>query len=735
MVLEALISAAFNITPILAALTPYPLVKNKPVWRALYIRLLVCFVFFWVFYDILPAVLFQLSGKASTNLLTATTPVEVLAVLGYYLTMTLDIFLNIFNFLISSWPFIFVGAPVVAVLIIIFHLRGERGGVREKFFRIGYELKDNPLKTIRERLETNSWSDEKELIKLLIVLLPLSLYLLTGVLSAVTGVTDTLAPSSELGWFIEVFIVYLLVPITAVHLLYFSKVSYEGKFFGDKIRQSVFYYLISIGAVLSGLSIILFIQQNPASIPTIIYFVSYYAMSTVVFAAFLPLYESLSTFLLVKISNSIKKDNSKPEAVEKLIDESKSYSLIIGVFLFFIILVLNFALSILWLFTTGVGSTFFNQFLFENPIGPGFTQQISLEFNIILSFTLTFIGLLGWSISSAYLTRSSPAKLHLAIIISFILSLFITIIILNIDIPFIYGRSSYWVVPAPAAIKIIDFNVFTPRTALLQVPSWTVFRLVAYPFDLLKAPFSAILISTMLYYNGIPFKVRVEASGAKNTARIYSKISFTPSLKALYQPKFLIAAEKNDSLQLSDSKLLTVYNILRDGVYKFPELIAQLGWEEKETYSYLRKLVAYKYSAFYREEFNHIFYKAVLKSLYLVSRDGRSLFSYAFSDEPTTEPVLVAGMLSAISSFVRETTKSRELLRTVDHGDITLLIEYGKYSFAALLADRETTELRGKLQRYINEFEKRYEKTLAEWNGDVEPFEREADRIAELFSE
>ncbi len=735
MSLEILLSVVFNIIPIIVALSPYLPLRNNPVWKALYLRLLVCFIFFWIFYDILPAVLFQLNGKTSTNLLTVSTPVEVLNVLGYYLTMTVDIFFNIFNFLISSWPFIFVGAPVISVLIIIFHLRRESGGVREKFFKVGYEFKENPIKTVKERLKNNSWSDEKELIKLLIVLLPLSLYLLTGVLSAVTGVTDTLAPSSELGWFIEVFIAYLLVPITAVHLLYFSKVSYEGKFFGDKIRQSVFYYLISIGAVLSGLSIILFIQQNPASIPTIIYFVSYYAMSIIVFVAFLPLYESISTFLLVKISNSIKKNNSKLKTVNNIIDETKSYTVIIGVFLFFIILVLNFFLSILWLFTTGVGPSFFNQFLFENPVGPGFLQQISLEFNIILSFTLIFIGLIGWSAASAYLTRSAPSKLYSAIAISFILSIIITIIILNMDIPFIYGRSSYWVVPAPASIKIIDFIVFTPRTALLQVPSWTLFRFAAYPFDLLKAFFSTMILSTMIYYRGVPFTFRGETSDSKNIGRIYSKISYTPSFKLLNQSEFLIMIEEKGDHIISKKRIAEAYNILKGGVYTFPELVSKLNMEGRESYYILRRLAGYKYSVFYREEFNFIFYKAVLKSLYLVSHDGRSLFSYAFSEELTTEPVLVAGMLSAISSFVRETTKSRELLRTVDHGDTTLLVEYGKYAFAALLADRETTDLRGKLQRYINEFEKKYEKILADWNGDIEPFEKEAARVVELFAE
>ncbi|MEM2109246.1 MAG: hypothetical protein QW327_02010 [Candidatus Odinarchaeota archaeon] len=735
MAVELLLSIAFNIIPIGVALIPYLAFRKKRVWGSFYLRLLICFSFFWVFYDLVPAVLFQVSGKTSTTLLVASTPLDVLGVLGYYLTMTTDIFFNIFNFLISSWPFIFVGAPMIAVVIIALHLRGEKGGVREKFFKVGFEFKDNPLKNIRERLENNSWGDEKALIKLLIVLLPLSLYLLTGVLSAIGGATDTLAPSSELGWFIEVFIVYLLVPITAVHLLYYSKASYEGRFFGDKIRRSVFYYLISIGAVLSGLSIILFIQQNPASISTIIYFVSYYAMSTIVFAAFLPVYEAVSAFLLVKISNAIKKEDFKNESRKSFIDEVKSYTVVIGLLLFFIILALNLALSILWTVSTGAGSLFFNQFLFENPVGPNFIEQISLEFNIILSFTLIFIGLIGWSAASSYLTRSAPSKMYLSITISFILSFLITIIILNIDIPFIYGRSAYWVVPAPASINIQEYIIFTPRMALLQVPSGTLFRFAAYPFDIVKALFSIIILSTIIYYRGVPFKTRLEEAGTRNIGVVYSKISFTPSFKSIKKLTYLLTASENTVLNTSDPDVLNLYNILKEGFYIFPELVSKIGGEEANLYLNLRRLSVYNCLSIYQAEFNFIFYKAVLKSFYIVSHDGRSIFSYSFSEELTTEPVLVAGMLSAISSFVRETTKSRELLRSIDHGDTTLLVEYGKYSFAALLADRETTELRGRLQKYIVEFEKTYEDTLANWNGDVEPFEKEAARVAELFTE
>lgn len=735
MALEILLAVGFNLVPIAVGLIPYILLRGRGAWGSFYLRLLICFSFFWIFYDLVPAVLFQIGGKAPTTLLVSSSVEGVLSVFSYYLILTVDAVFNIFNFLINSWPFVFVGAPLLATLIIMIHLRREKGGLREKFGKIGFEYRENPIEGIRKRLEINSWKDEKSLIKLLIVLLPLSLYLLTGVLSATGGGGDALAPSSELGWFIEVFIVYLLIPITAVHLLYVSKVSYQGKFFGDKIRQSVFYYLISIGAVLSALSIILFIQQNPASISTIIYFVSYYAMSVVIFAVFLPVYETLSSYLLVKISSFIKRPITVVNTDKSRFTENNIYTAVTGTIIFFVILILTFVLSTFWVIASGAGGGFFNQFLFENPSGPSLLEQASLEGNIILSFSLIFIGLLVWSLTSSAFSKIFPSKLYFAVFLSFILSLLITIIILNIDIPFIFSRSSYWVVPAPASIDIYTFTIFTPRTALLQVPSGTIFRFIAYPFDILKALCSAILLSAIIYYWRAPFKVQRTSLGDVNLETIYSRVSFIPGFSSVSGLEYLFKAKEPITTLSSSKKLDETYNILSSSAHTFKELKAKLGFDEGEIYLNLKNLFRHRALGVYKAEFSFIFYQARLKSVYLVSQDGRNLFSHSFSEEQATEPVLVAGMLSAISSFVKETTKSRDLLRSIDHGDTTLLVEYGRYSFAALLADRETTDLRNRLQKYIQEFERTYSEILASWDGDIEPFENERGRIIEFFVE
>ena len=52
-------------------------------------------------------------------------------------------------------------------------------------------------------------------------------------------------------------------------------------------------------------------------------------------------------------------------------------------------------------------------------------------------------------------------------------------------------------------------------------------------------------------------------------------------------------------------------------------------------------------------------------------------------------------MFSAITSFIKEMTKSTEALKKIDHGDITILLEYGEHIFGALfIKGAQTTEVK-----------------------------------------
>ena len=114
--------------------------------------------------------------------------------------------------------------------------------------------------------------------------------------------------------------------------------------------------------------------------------------------------------------------------------------------------------------------------------------------------------------------------------------------------------------------------------------------------------------------------------------------------------------------------------------------------------------------------------------------DGRALLSHTFAAESQVEPALVAGLFSAITSFAKEAVRSEQLLKTIDHGDVVLTIEYAKYVFAAIFADTTSTELRKKLTSFLTDFEIRHGKTLPMWLGDLEVFYDDIPIVKELFT-
>ena len=133
-------------------------------------------------------------------------------------------------------------------------------------------------------------------------------------------------------------------------------------------------------------------------------------------------------------------------------------------------------------------------------------------------------------------------------------------------------------------------------------------------------------------------------------------------------------------------------------------------------------------------EFSYSFEEVTIDSLHIMMLDGRAVLSHTFATESQVEPALVAGLFSAITSFAKEAVRSEQLLKTIDHGDVVLTIEYAKWVFAAIFADTTSTELRKKLSEFLTYFEKKYSKTLPIWLGDLDVFLGDIDTIDKVFS-
>ncbi|MFX1406867.1 MAG: hypothetical protein ACFFBW_07925, partial [Promethearchaeota archaeon] len=137
-----------------------------------------------------------------------------------------------------------------------------------------------------------------------------------------------------------------------------------------------------------------------------------------------------------------------------------------------------------------------------------------------------------------------------------------------------------------------------------------------------------------------------------------------------------------------------------------------------------------------RPEFSYTFERVEKQGLYVIYGDGRDVFSYQFAEGMTQDPALISGMFSAITSFVKETTKSEDLLKKIDHGDITILIEYGKYIFCALFVKgNETAEVRARLKEFVETFETKYSEVLVDWSGALIHFKEDHKLVEDIFKE
>ncbi|MHA2343565.1 MAG: hypothetical protein ACXADW_16990 [Candidatus Hodarchaeales archaeon] len=135
----------------------------------------------------------------------------------------------------------------------------------------------------------------------------------------------------------------------------------------------------------------------------------------------------------------------------------------------------------------------------------------------------------------------------------------------------------------------------------------------------------------------------------------------------------------------------------------------------------------------WQREFAYSFEEVTIDSLHVMMLDGRAVLSHTFGEESQVEPALVAGLFSAITSFAKEAVRSEQLLKTIDHGDVVLTIEYAKFVFAAIFADTTSTELRKKLGEFLTDFETRHAKILPKWLGDLDRFAGEVTKVDEKF--
>ncbi|MFX1516481.1 MAG: hypothetical protein ACFFC6_09230 [Promethearchaeota archaeon] len=648
----------------------------------------------------------------------------------------------------------------------------ELRSVTQRFQEIQFEMEVSPFQEITKRVREKEWTNERELLKVLIAILPITLFLLMTILQLL-GETEnpSLLQGTAMGHFLEIFFAYIASIVFSVYLIKASHLSRKGKFLGNQLYIAMVQSLSTVGAFMSGLAVILFLVQYIDQIFVVSFFVVYFIMVSIFFVLFLDIFEPFSVYILLKLIETFK--NVKL-AVKRIDSTNIAKSAVIAVIIGFLLAAgfLVYRVIVEGLFPRHINTVQYSTFFW-------FTLNY---ISFLLSAALIlFIRRWNWSIfATTLITYVSISSVSLLLFLWYNEALYKFIPLLNLDNPiFIIGgvplippfitltsglaggvERLQWYTNIWKEGVYGDIHFIIPELQKIPViwqgEGGIFLGLLSLPYNLLH-PFAIILTyGCILFLIRRKFHVRTQKSELEGEEKIqhksvYSEIGRLPSLFELERKSdiVLIGATPVDSPEINQKIEEAWLNIengqqLHDAITgtiePLNELTRKSGLQMAEIHRILDELtfdidVPFKQIlTILHREFSYSFEEVTIDSLHVMMLDGRAVLSHTFAAESQVEPALVAGLFSAITSFAKEAVRSEQLLKTIDHGDVVLTIEYAKWVFAAIFADSTSTELRRKLSEFLTDFEQRHGKTLPMWLGDLDIFTGDIKIIDETFS-
>ncbi len=643
--------------------------------------------------------------------------------------------------------------------------------VTQRLQEIQFEMEVSPFQEITKRVKEKEWGNEKELLKVLIAILPITLFLLMTILHLL-GETEnpSLLQGTAMGHFLEIFFAYIASIVFSVYLIKASRLSRKGKFLGNQLYVAMVQSLSTVGAFMSGLAVILFLVQYFEQIFVVSYFVVYFIMVSIFFVLFLDIFEPFSIYLLIKLIETFK--NLKL-AVKRIDSASIAKSAAMGVIIGFLLAsgFLVYRVIVSGLYPRNIDTVQYSTFFW-------FTLNY-VSFILSAAFIL-LIRRWNWSIFTttlvAYLSISSVSIL---LFLWYDETLYKLIPFLNLDNPIFIingvglippfitltsglagGERLQWYTNIWKEGIFGDIHFIIPELQRIPViwkgEGGIFLGLLSIPYNLLH-PFVIILTyGSILFLVRRKFHIRTQKSDLEGEEKIqyksvYSDIGRLPNLNELKRKSDIILigtapVDNPETNQRIEEAWTAIENgqQLRDAITgkmePLDELTKKSGLSSDEIHQILDDLTFdldvpfNQVLTILHREFSYSFEEVTIDSLHVMMLDGRAVLSHTFAAESQVEPALVAGLFSAITSFAKEAVRSEQLLKTIDHGDVVLTIEYAKWVFAAIFADSTSTELRKKLSVFLTDFEERHVKTLPMWLGDLDAFKSDLNLIDETFS-
>jgi len=740
--IEIIATILLNSIPVILLVIPYFFLRKKLIGK-LYFRVMLGIMVFYLIYWVLP-IIFQLNTTPIELQIQPSDQGNIAFGIGYIIAHIGSLIALFASYPLVTLPFIFFVAPLISLIFVWRRLRKEKASNESVLSSLTYEITDGPYRKVRDALTKGDWSREKEILKLLIVLFPISLYLLQVVLK-ISGLESVSITTGEtaLGWFIEILFVYLATFIFSLELLLSSQIALKGRPFGESIRNQTYKSLSIVGIPISLLSVILFIVEDiiegTSSLPLFVYFFAYFIMASIIFVLFLKIFEPISILIFIKII-----DWWKNRAIKQKILHTKNfyYGIVFGCLAFFIWFAINYiAFNPLYSLIFQNPDPIIQSSNFVPPSGVTLGQSLGFDIMILFNFiTLVLISLFLSAFSLRYCLKYIK-NIFLGFITFIPTIIILSLLLLNFMVPLVnFAPETYWITGQSSYTSVFGFHFFTLRTASFLTNLEGALYILALPYVSTQYIFNLIIWSLIIYYYNKDFK----AKNIKLDERHIEKIVFSSIQDFLTFEEYskrnqilltrkenldptMVEGERDEVKQILDS--LEDSKLLKD--------LKPIDEKEKERFYFtLKYLYNNDMIDILVPEFSYIFDRVEKQGLYIIYDDGRGVFDYSFVQEVLQDPGLVAGMVSAITSFIKETTRSQDLLKTIDHGDITIILEYGKRIFGALfIKGNQTTELRTKLKAFVEQFEEKYKSVLEDWSGALVHFKEDHLMVEEIFKE
>jgi OOP family OmpA-OmpF porin len=124
-----------------------------------------------------------------------------------------------------------------------------------------------------------------------------------------------------------------------------------------------------------------------------------------------------------------------------------------------------------------------------------------------------------------------------------------------------------------------------------------------------------------------------------------------------------------------------------------------------------------------------------IKEAFLVHKSG-CLISYANSKGDESQDFdIVAGMLTAIQSFVKDTFGAGQWsLKRLEFEDRNLLIELGEHIYLAVIYEgRADNKMQSKVERTVDIVQEKFWQPCKDWTGDMDEWVGIKDILGSLF--